>query len=162
MKINDSYELVGTRTKWQGIVFLFAFICFGVYSYWLLYSLNSTNNPDSLLVVMTILVLIFGIVFLVCSVLVFTKKKKALYISWKKLIVFNYHEKDIEFSNIASIKYRENTTRYKFVSTGRCSGTIYITLKDNKVIKAKDIKDVKNVCMILNEKIFIKKIDEEE
>ncbi len=148
-------KMVFKRTKAYAWIFIVLFISFVPVVIWLFTSLMyCKGSPDYLLITMAILCLCFDILFLVISIVYFLQKKDAITIKDKKVILKTYKEQVISFDDIKDIRKH----CYYFSSKGMAiasqigllnSGYIQFTLKDNKKIYVKDIKNVSEVCFTL-------------
>ncbi len=152
--------MVFKRTKAYGCIFIFLFISFIPVVIWLFISLmNSKKNPNSLLISMAILCLCLDILFLILSIVFILQKRDAITIKDNKVILKTYKEQVISFNDIKDIRkhcsYFNSRGAYIASKIGILnSGYIQFTLKDNKKIYIKDIKDVTEVCFTLREIIL--------
>lgn len=148
--------IIGVRIKWIKILILFNFIMLSCVESWLLYSVIKGEHPDNLLIIMTIIVAFATILMLVFTILNFTKKSDAITIDENRVIVKNYKTINIQFTDIQDIRYKLAGARKNgSYSLGYYTyGTIIFKLKNEEVIFVNDIKNVKNVCVKLNEIIL--------
>ncbi len=152
--------MVFNRTKAYAWIFTILFILFVPVVIWLFISLSSSKgNPDSLLVVMTIVCLCLDILFLALSIIHTLQKKDAITIKDKQVILKTYKEQVIEFNEIIDIKRHCNyfNARGSAIAASiglLSSGYIEFTLKDGKKVYIKDIKNVRKVCTTLREIIL--------
>lgn len=148
--------IIGVRIKWIKILILFNFIMFGCVESWLLYSVIKGENPDNLLIIMTIIVAFATILMLVFTILNFTKKSDAITIDENRVIVKNYKTINIQFTDIQDIRYKlAGTKKNGSFSLGYYTyGSIVFKLKNEEMIVVNDIKNVKYVCVKLNEIIL--------
>ncbi len=152
--------MVFKRTKAYGYIFIFLFISFIPVVIWLFISLmSSKKDPDPLLISMAILCLCLDILFLILSIVFILQKRDAITIKDNKVILKTYKEQVISFNDIKDIRkhcsYFNGRGAYIASKIGLLnSGYIQFTLKDNKKIYIKDIKDVTEVCFTLREIIL--------
>ncbi len=147
-------KTIGIRIRWVKYLLLFVFLCMTGVDIWLFYSisiaLSKEKGPDTMLWVMSFLVLAIVLLLLVLTILNFIKKHDAILIQDDKIILRNYKEKTINFKDIKNIQYRLSVGgsggphgigfgTYK-------SGKIIFTLNDGKTISASDIKEAISTC----------------
>lgn len=152
--------MVYKRTKAYGFLFLFIGIFFVPVFIWEFISLlSSKNKPEALLVVAAVLTFGISLTCFIYSTLDFIKKKDAITIKDKGVILKTYKEHVISFDQIKSIKYHKNHVHNDgllFAAIHGMAGTGYIvfTLNDGKKLYAKDVMDVEEVCLALREVIL--------
>lgn len=152
--------MVFNRTKAYAWIFTFLLISFIPVVIWLFISLGSSKgNPETLLVVMTIVCLCLDILFLVLSIIHILQKKDAITIKDKQVILKTYKEQVIEFKDIIDIRRHCNyfSARGSAIAASiglLGSGYIEFTLNDGKKVYIKDIKNVRKVCTSLREIIL--------
>lgn len=165
MKENVSRTLVGQKTRIYAILFLFQFLSFATVSGWLFFSMSRAENPDPLLVAMSVIVTVVAAVFLLVTILCFSQKKDAVFLYGNVLIIRKCKEYAFPFAEIEDIRYRLNRTNasgYRSFSILACifgslvykSGTLFVTPKNGKEISVPDVKNVQSCCAALREKIF--------
>ena len=157
-------KTIGIRIRWVKYLLLFVFLCMTGVDIWLFYSLlialTKEKGPDTMLWVMSFLVLAIALFLIVLTILNFIKKHDAILIQDDKVVIRNYKVKTIDFKDIKNIQYRLNVGgsggphgigfgTYK-------SGKIIFTLVDGKAISVSEIKEAKSTCaelrnIVLNE-----------
>lgn len=119
---------------------------------WLFYSLSVTQKNDSLLWIMSFVVLAIVIILFLFTLLNFLKKKEAILIDEDRIVIRKYKETALNFKNIKNIQYRQ--VRSPRTIGNYKSGNIIITLQDEKKITISSIADVRMVCKNLREIIL--------
>ena len=147
-------KTIGIRIRWVKYLLLFVFLCMTGVDIWLFYSLSialtKEKGPNTMLWVMSFLVLAITLFLFVLTILNFIKKHDAILIQDDKVIIRNYKVKTIDFKDIKNIQYRLNVGgsggphgigfgTYK-------SGKIIFTLIDGKTISVNEIKEAKSTC----------------
>ena len=160
----NKMKTIGIRIRWVKYLLLFVFLCMTGVDIWLFYSLSialtKEKGPDTMLWVMSFLVLAIALFLFVLTILNFIKKHDAILIQDDKVVIRNYKVKTIDFKDIKNIQYRLNVGgsggphgigfgTYK-------SGKIIFTLVDGKAISVSEIKEAKSTCaelrnIVLNE-----------
>lgn len=146
-------EIVGLRVSWKKYLYLFFFLLFACVDAWLIYSISQTKKLDSILLITMIVISFVDILFLVMTIIKFSKKKNAIKVSNDEVILENSKLNKIKFVDIKNIQYRQYKSgdklgfRYK-------SGDIIFTLNDDKNVKVNDIKNVIEVCEKLRNMIL--------
>ena len=153
LRMNEM-KTVGIRIRWVKYLLLFVFLCMAGVNTWLFYSLSialtKENGPDTMLWVMSFLILAIVLLLFVLTVLNFIKKHDAILIQDDKVVIRNYKVKTIDFKDIKNIQYRLSVGgsggphgigfgTYK-------SGKIIFTLSDGKTISVDEIKEAKSTC----------------
>lgn len=125
---------------------------------WLFYSFSLSDKKDGLLTAMTFIILGVSIFLFIVTILNFIKKRNAILIQDKKVIMSEYKERIVDFKDIKNIQFcLDYSGGGKKISYGIYrSGKIIFTLNDDKKITNTNIDDVKNVCHQLREMILIK------
>lgn len=145
------------RILWLTFLYLFIASMFSVITSWLFFSWSqSKGKPEPLLIVMAILTLVLAVFFLVLTVIRCFLKLNAVTVDNSTLIIKNFKTKIIPFSDIQDIKYRVNRSSRaeKMLGIIIRSGTLFIYLKDNSIIKVPDLRDVSFVCKDLKRQVF--------
>ena len=119
---------------------------------WLFYSLSVSQKNDSLLWIMSFVVLAIVIILFLFTLLNFLKKKEAILIDEDRIVIRKYKETALNFKNIKNIQYRQ--VRSPRTIGNYKSGNIIITLQDEKKITISSIADVRMVCKNLREIIL--------
>ena len=119
---------------------------------WLFYSLSVTQKNDSLLWIMSFVVLAIVIILFLFTLLNFLKKKEAILIDEDRIVIRKYKETALNFKDIKNIQYRQ--VRSPRTIGNYKSGSIIITLQDEKKITISSIADVRMVCKNLREIIL--------
>ena len=150
MEFSNTTQLIGKRIIWNTVMYLLYAIMFIGVSIWLYISMKAASNPDTFLVAMFYLTLGASVVFLTVTVFMSLRKNDAIYVDLNALIIRNIKDISIPFTDIENIQM----TFYKHpINKKICkrytSGIIVITLKNNKKIYVRDIKDLENVCYSL-------------
>ena len=146
------------RIIWLTLLYFFIACMFSIITTWLFYSWSQSNGkPEPLLVVMAILTLVVAVFFLILTVIRCFLRLSAITIDNSTLIIKNFKTTIVPFSDIKDIKYRVNSSSRARILLGLVikSGTLFIYLNDNSVIKVPDLKDVHFVCNDLKRQIFI-------
>jgi hypothetical protein len=145
-------KTIGKRIQWMKYMFLILLLGMTGVDIWLFCSLSVSEKNDSLLWIMSFVVLAIVIIIFLFTLLSFLKKKEAILIDGDRLIIREYKETALNFKDIKSIQYRQSSSprtigNYK-------SGNIIITLQDEKKITISSIADVRMVCKNLREIIL--------
>jgi len=152
-------EVIAKRIKSKGILFLIYALMFLAVSIWQLISLNSSSNKDSFLLIVFLMAVFFFIFFMILSLLDLFKKKNAIIVQNKTLIIQVYKMEEIPFRDISKVEYSiRRSSKKSIIDVLFQVGTLYLTLNNERVIKIHQIKDVKRACYLLDEIIFKKDI----
>lgn len=148
------------RIIWQKYLLVFASVSFVAMSIYITTMYFVAGKKDLYLLIIGIVLIPVSIFFIVLTILDFCKKRDAIILKENRLIVRNYKEREIRFSEIKDIRYLLSSgggTSPRGTLFGvptYKSGTINIYLNDGSVIHVKDIKDVHDTCITLRNKIL--------
>ncbi len=155
--------MVYKRTKAYGFLFLFIGISFvPVFKWEFISLLSSKNKPELLLVVAAVLTFGISLVCFIYSILDFIKKKDAITIKDKEVVLKTYKEYVISIDQIKDIKYHKNHVNNDGLLFAAIIGTadtgyIVFTLNDGKKLYVKEVMNVSEVCTALRELILSSK-----
>ncbi len=131
---------------------LFFIVCLGVFipDAKLLKVILSEKKVDSLVIIMFAVCLVLTIIFLLAFILECIRKKDAIKVTDENIVIQEFKRTVVPIANVKEIKYRN---AYAGFLGAMSSGDLFITTKDDKRIRVKDLRNVKNVCSELTKLI---------
>lgn len=145
-------KVIGQRVIWKKYFLLLIFVSLLCVDIWEFYSISKAKSVDTFLYVIAFVILTLCILIAVFTILCFIKKKDAIIVKDKKVIVREYKEKEIDFTDIKEINYRlESKGRYQSATK---TGEIRFILNSGEKIKVTDLMNVKETCNVLNNLVF--------
>ncbi len=135
---------------WNKILIGFAFLYFAGVETWLVYSFTNMKNFEPLFIPVISVAGIADAIFLAILIYLFLRKVNAITMEYPYLTIRIIKERKIAYRDIKDIRYRSG----RYSGGEYSSGTIYIYLKDEKIVKVSNMKDVRTVCETLRKEIL--------
>lgn len=143
-------DKVYKRSLYGLIIFFIGCICLIIPDAKLIKYIITNEKKDSLIIIMSVVCGILTVVLLLGFILECIRKKDAIKVSGGNLVIQEFKKTVIPLSDILDIKYR---CSYGGVLGILSKGDLFITKTDNKKIRVKDLRNVKNVCTELRKLI---------